>query len=143
MKIEVSGHSDTIVIINDLYPNQVYCIGREFFPNIGVPYNYIKWSDEVWEEKYWVDLENTIQEFTQTQLEYLTDLTTNWEQPLGQDGNPTFEQQKESRKQEPMGYLSSTDWYYARKMETGEEVPADVVEKRLAARELIRSIEAE
>jgi hypothetical protein len=53
------------------------------------------------------------------------------------------EWKKNVRKQEPMGYLSSTDWYYARKMETGQEVPADVVEKRLAARELIRSIEAE
>jgi hypothetical protein len=53
------------------------------------------------------------------------------------------EWKKNVRKQEPMGYLSSTDWYYARKMETGEEVPAEVVEKRLAARELIRSIEAE
>ena len=38
-------------------------------------------------------------------------------------------------------YLSDTDWYYARKMETGEDVPADVVTKRIEAREFLRSQE--
>lgn len=36
-------------------------------------------------------------------------------------------------------YLKNTDWYYARKMETVEEVPADVVANRIAAREYIRA----
>ena len=40
--------------------------------------------------------------------------------------------------QEYKAYLNSTDFYYARKAETGEEVPADVVTKRLEAREFIR-----
>lgn len=38
-------------------------------------------------------------------------------------------------------YLSSTDWYYTRQLETGEEVPADVVTKRLEARAYIREVE--
>lgn len=38
-------------------------------------------------------------------------------------------------------YLNSTDFYYARKLETGEEVPADVVAKRIEAREFIRANE--
>jgi hypothetical protein len=38
-------------------------------------------------------------------------------------------------------YLTSTDWYYARKAETGEEVPTDVVIKRKEAREFIRANE--
>ena len=38
-------------------------------------------------------------------------------------------------------YLSETDWYLARKSETGEEVPNDVISKRAVAREYIRSIE--
>lgn len=38
-------------------------------------------------------------------------------------------------------YLSSTDWYYARKAETGEEVPEDIVAKRIEAREFIRANE--
>ena len=54
-----------------------------------------------------------------------------------------LEWKKNIRKQEPLGYLSSTDWYYARKMETGQEVPAEVVEKRMASRALINAIEAE
>lgn len=34
-------------------------------------------------------------------------------------------------------FLNSTDWYYARKMEIGKEVPADVVAKRIEAREYL------
>lgn len=34
-------------------------------------------------------------------------------------------------------YLKNTDWYYARKIETGEEVPADVVANRIAARKYL------
>lgn len=36
-------------------------------------------------------------------------------------------------------YLDSTDWYYTRKMEAGNEVPVDVVAKRIEAREFIRT----
>ena len=48
--------------------------------------------------------------------------------------------QKELDKQiqEASQYLQSTDWYYARKVETGEEVPVEVVSKRLECREFIR-----
>lgn len=35
-------------------------------------------------------------------------------------------------------FLIDTDWYYTRRLETGEEVPPVVVQKRLEAREFIR-----
>lgn len=38
-------------------------------------------------------------------------------------------------------FLNKTDWYYARKMETGEEVPEEVVIKRVEAREFVRANE--
>lgn len=38
-------------------------------------------------------------------------------------------------------YLASTDWYYSRKIDTGEEVPENVATKRAEAREFIRSQE--
>ena len=41
--------------------------------------------------------------------------------------------------QESKNYLASTDWYYARKAEAGEEVPVEVVTKRVEAREFIRN----
>lgn len=44
---------------------------------------------------------------------------------------------KENSKQ----YLKDTDWYYARKAETSEEVPEEVIAKRVEARELIRANE--
>jgi hypothetical protein len=42
-------------------------------------------------------------------------------------------------KQEAQKYLDSTDWYYARLAETGEEVPAEVVAKRKESRNMLRS----
>ena len=41
--------------------------------------------------------------------------------------------------QDALAYLSDTDWYYARKMETGEDVPTEVSTKRTEAREFLRS----
>lgn len=35
-------------------------------------------------------------------------------------------------------YLIQTDWYYIRKLETGEEIPPEIIIKRNEARELIR-----
>lgn len=37
-------------------------------------------------------------------------------------------------KTEAQAYLKSTDWYFARKAETGKEVPEDVLTKRAEAR---------
>jgi hypothetical protein len=42
-------------------------------------------------------------------------------------------------KSEAQAYLDSTDWYYARLAETGEEVPAEVVSKRKESRNMLRS----
>jgi hypothetical protein len=47
------------------------------------------------------------------------------------------------KKAQAQAYLNSTDWYYARLAETGEEVPAEVVSKRKECRDLIRSSEGE
>ena len=35
-------------------------------------------------------------------------------------------------------YLASTDWYVIRNQETGEEIPADVLEKRQQARDAVK-----
>lgn len=37
-------------------------------------------------------------------------------------------------------YLDSTDWYVIRKQETGEAIPADVLQKRQAARDAVKAI---
>lgn len=49
------------------------------------------------------------------------------------------EQELQGKLDEAQAYLNSTDWYYARKAETGEEVPVEVVTKRQEAREFIRN----
>ncbi|MEA2036835.1 MAG: hypothetical protein U9O94_04965 [Nanoarchaeota archaeon] len=36
-------------------------------------------------------------------------------------------------------YLSDTDWYYVRKIETGEDVPVEVITKRLEVRETLKA----
>jgi hypothetical protein len=44
-----------------------------------------------------------------------------------------------NRKQQALLYLDSTDWYAARLAETGQAIPADVLEQRQAARQLLSS----
>ena len=41
---------------------------------------------------------------------------------------------------EAYAYLSNTDWYVIRKQETGAAIPADVLQKRQAARDAIKAI---
>ena len=36
-------------------------------------------------------------------------------------------------------YLASTDWYASRRAETGQAIPADVLEQRQSARQLLSS----
>lgn len=50
---------------------------------------------------------------------------------------PTQEELDAIAKVEAQAYLNSTDWYFARFIETGREVPEDVVAKRAATREIL------
>lgn len=56
------------------------------------------------------------------------------DQPL-----PTPEQILVQQLAEAQAYLERTDFYYPRFLETGEQVPEDVVQKRIEAREFIRA----
>ena len=49
------------------------------------------------------------------------------------------QQELQVKLREAQAYLNSTDWYFARKAETGEEVPTEVVAKRQEARKFIRA----
>ena len=49
------------------------------------------------------------------------------------------EQELKAKINEASQYLKDTDWYYARKAETGEEVPVGVVAKRIDARQFIKN----
>lgn len=44
----------------------------------------------------------------------------------------------EQQQSEARAYLNSTDWYFARLTETGQPVPADVLNRRTAARSLLQ-----
>lgn len=50
-------------------------------------------------------------------------------------------EQNDLKVKEAKKYLLDTDFYYARKLESGEEVPSEVVAKRIEMRELVRSFE--
>jgi len=43
--------------------------------------------------------------------------------------------------QESLSYLASTDWYYTRLAETGQVVPEDVLNKRIAARAYLNEVQ--
>lgn len=57
---------------------------------------------------------------------------------INQAKQDEYKQTTEYKLSEAKQYLSSTDWYYARKAETEEDVPSDVVAKRIEYREFIR-----
>ena len=50
---------------------------------------------------------------------------------------PTAEELQAQANAEARAYLASTDWYVVRKAETGTEIPADILEKRQAARDAV------
>jgi hypothetical protein len=47
---------------------------------------------------------------------------------------PTAQQIQMAKNAQAREYLASTDWYVVRKMETGVEIPQDVLDTRSAAR---------
>lgn len=94
LKIEVRKESNHVIIENDKYKPQVNCFDASYIPDIGVDYIYLQWSDAIWYEKFYVDLNNHIQPFTAEQLAYIEGICANWVQPLGQEGNLTVEQAK-------------------------------------------------
>ena len=59
---------------------------------------------------------------------------------INQTKEDEFKQSLEYKINEAKVYLSSTDFYYSRFLETGEAVPEDVVLKRTEAREFIRTV---
>jgi hypothetical protein len=57
----------------------------------------------------------------------------------GEFSKPEPQEPESQQLVEAHHYLNSTDFYYARFLETGEAVPEDVVTKRKAARDFIRA----
>lgn len=43
---------------------------------------------------------------------------------------------------EALAYLRETDWYYARKMETGEDIPSEIVNLRIEKRNFLKNLKA-
>lgn len=91
MRIEVLKNHDTVNITNDKY-GSVRCIGNSVFPDIGVPYDYLVYSDTDIYTTNTYRINNDIIALTADMISILEDACINWEQPLGQEGNPTEEQ---------------------------------------------------
>lgn len=53
---------------------------------------------------------------------------------LADPAPPTEEQLQQQANSEARAYLAETDWYVIRLQETGEPVPAEILEERAAAR---------
>lgn len=56
---------------------------------------------------------------------------------LAEPAPPTAAEIQQRQNADARAYLSSTDWYLIRRAETGEAVPADILEARVAARALV------
>lgn len=53
---------------------------------------------------------------------------------------PTAEEQQSMANAEARAYLAKTDWYITRKIETGVEVPEDILTKRAEARAAVKGV---
>lgn len=92
--------------------------------------------------KYFKDINNNVYAYESdgSQDAYIKQgLTAISEQEKDAILAPSEQQLLDYKIGEAKSYLASTDFYYARKMEIGEDVPADVVIKRVEARKLIRA----
>lgn len=136
-KIVVRKDVDIIVIENDRYSPEVQCIDCGVVIDIGVEYIYLQYSEAVWFDNYYVDQSNRINQFTEDQVSTLCQIVDTWEQPLGQEGNPTPEQIQSKLNIEAKDYLAETDWYVIRYTETGVGIPEDIKAKRQIARDSI------
>jgi hypothetical protein len=90
-----------------------------------IPTPNIEVTDEVWQDA----LENNHNKINADGTTELFDFRT-FEEKVKQDLDEKINEAKR--------YLSSTDFYYARKLETGKEVPVDVVTKRIESRTFIQ-----
>jgi len=86
---------NNIYIENDLYPNGVY--GKNTPPDISEDYIYLEYDDSDLNTKFFTNVNNETRPLTDEQLSYLHDLTFNWVQPEGQEGNLTLNQIKENK----------------------------------------------
>ena len=89
------------------------------------------------ELKKWVAVESndTIEQFGFTRADF---------EPIEQPSLPEYvfvDYEAQQKVAEAKSYLTSTDWYYPRKLETNKPVPLDVVQKRIEARDLINELE--
>lgn len=94
----IQVYQNAIYITNDRYNESVTHIGTNRHPNIGVDYEYLQYCDNMLHESFWVDKNNSRQDFNDSQINILDEIVSSWEQELGQEGNPTKEQIKEQIK---------------------------------------------
>ena len=92
MKIIVKQNENSVYVENDTYPSGVFHIGNDKFPDIGVDYLYIQFSSAIWEQDYYVNLNNQLFDLTEEMLATLNTVASTWTQDLGQQGNPNDEQ---------------------------------------------------
>jgi hypothetical protein len=75
--IEIRKQNNQITVQNEYHTSPVVSYDTSLYPDISVEYIYLQWSDAAWYEKYYVDLNNHIQAFTDEQLIFLENLSIN------------------------------------------------------------------
>lgn len=106
--IVINKIDQIIMVTNKKYKN-VRHIGNvdPKCPDIGLEYIYLQWGDDVWFENYYVDNANHKFLLSSDQEVVVGKVCSDWEQDLGQEGNPTIDQAKEKAKIDLMVAFSS------------------------------------
>jgi hypothetical protein len=107
MKIVVNDKKVTVV--NDTYIIAVTDLSETQVPSIGVAYVYLQFSSDIWFDSYYTNANNEVEAFTDEQKANLVIIINDWQQPLGQEGNPSPEQIAKQAQQQALSNLVKTD----------------------------------
>lgn len=136
--LNYDGKQNNGIIFNDKYPNGALFVGAELKPTLSFEYDSFQYSEVFVDTLNYVEIGNIKRIMADTEATEIKHLAMSWTQQLGQEGNPNPEQLQEMSNNEAKQYLMSTDWYVTRKVETGEEIPADILGARAEARASIK-----
>lgn len=102
LHLNYDGKQNNGIIFNTTYNGSMFN-GAELKPSLSFPFDSFMYS-EVFDGQpnYVIELDGTRRLMTQVEINEIIPIATNWVQPLGQEGNPTAEQQKVIDKQQAL-----------------------------------------
>lgn len=95
LHISYFSNTESGIVYNEKYPEGVTYRGVELKPSLSFNYDSFQYS-ELYVGINYIELNGIKRIFSDEELDEIINLATDWVQALGQEGNPTLEQAKET-----------------------------------------------